>query len=360
MNILAFVYAFPPYQGGSGMGMYDLLKRLAKYKRYRIGVVTFNHGGASNIDVLDKMAIYRLSMWQVANIYPIPRPTIGNIILMAKALRSKPDVIYTRTRFFFTTLIGLMFSYILHKPMMHTEPGTCRVTSGRWWADIVAYIWDWTFGRLVAKRAKCVGVSNASAEYMGKLGAKKVKVIYNGVDKSIFNAVGVRRNNGSLRILYVGRFMWTKGFDILNEIADRIDGKGKIWVAGEGACEVNPKINNMGVLTPETLALKMKEADIFVLPSRMEGFSRVIQEAMVCGLPVVATDVGGNWELVSHGVTGLLTEVEAGSMAKAIFELTVDKSRRLRMGKSAVRVARKFDWDKTVREYRKILERMVK
>ena len=46
--------------------------------------------------------------------------------------------------------------------------------------------------------------------------------------------------------------------------------------------------------------------DIFVLPSKNEGISNTIMEAMACGLPVVATDVGGNPELVIEGETGLL------------------------------------------------------
>jgi glycosyltransferase involved in cell wall biosynthesis len=46
--------------------------------------------------------------------------------------------------------------------------------------------------------------------------------------------------------------------------------------------------------------------DVFVLPSKAEGLSNVILEAMACGLPVVAANVGGNPELVTHETTGLL------------------------------------------------------
>ena len=66
----------------------------------------------------------------------------------------------------------------------------------------------------------------------------------------------------------------------------------------------------------------MRALDCFVLPSLAEGISNTILEAMSCGLPILATDVGGNGELVSPGHTGLLTPAgDARAMAAAMIEL---------------------------------------
>ncbi|MDV3242520.1 MAG: glycosyltransferase [Methylocaldum sp.] len=63
----------------------------------------------------------------------------------------------------------------------------------------------------------------------------------------------------------------------------------------------------------------LRGLDIFVLPSRAEGISNTILEAMASGLPVIATEVGGNPELVVNGVTGMLVPKEdPGAMTTAL------------------------------------------
>ena len=74
-------------------------------------------------------------------------------------------------------------------------------------------------------------------------------------------------------------------------------------------------------------------ADIFVLPSRSEGFSNAIVEAMAASLPVVATNVGGNAEAVEDGVTGLLVPAEdPAALSAAITHLLSDPSQAKAMG----------------------------
>ncbi|HEX7158944.1 MAG TPA: glycosyltransferase family 4 protein, partial [Edaphobacter sp.] len=74
-------------------------------------------------------------------------------------------------------------------------------------------------------------------------------------------------------------------------------------------------------------------ADIFVLPSRSEGFSNAIVEAMAASLPVVATNVGGNAEAVKHGVTGFIVPPEdPEGLAGAIKRLLADRAMAAEMG----------------------------
>jgi glycosyltransferase involved in cell wall biosynthesis len=73
--------------------------------------------------------------------------------------------------------------------------------------------------------------------------------------------------------------------------------------------------------------------DVFVLPSHMEGMSNALLEAMAAGRPVVATDVGGNAEVVVDGVTGrLVPPREPGRLAAAMLELLNDPARASAMG----------------------------
>jgi glycosyltransferase involved in cell wall biosynthesis len=80
----------------------------------------------------------------------------------------------------------------------------------------------------------------------------------------------------------------------------------------------------------------LNSLDLFVLPSLNEGMSNTILEAMGCGLPVIATNVGGNPELISHDKTGLLTTSEnASQLAERICLLAQDRQLRQHLAEQA-------------------------
>ena len=77
----------------------------------------------------------------------------------------------------------------------------------------------------------------------------------------------------------------------------------------------------------------LSNADVFVLPSRSEGFSNAIVEAMVASLPVVATNVGGNAEAVKDNVSGFIVPTEdPAALSAAIPSLLADPNRAKAMG----------------------------
>ena len=100
-------------------------------------------------------------------------------------------------------------------------------------------------------------------------------------------------------------------------------------------------------------------SDLLVQPSLAEGLSRSILEAMACGLPIAATDVGGNPELVSERNGVLFKPKSSHEIAKAIVDLLSDEEKLARMGcESRKVVVSEFSVEKRVESFIKLYKRM--
>lgn len=105
----------------------------------------------------------------------------------------------------------------------------------------------------------------------------------------------------------------------------------------------------------------MRACDLFVLPSRAEGISNTILEAMASGLPVIATDVGGNPELIVPGQTGaLVPAADSAALADAIARYATDPALRAEQGRAGrQRVEAGFSLNGMVHKYASLYESML-
>lgn len=111
----------------------------------------------------------------------------------------------------------------------------------------------------------------------------------------------------------------------------------------------------------DDVAELMADLDLFVLPSLAEGISNTILEAMACGLPVVATRVGGNAELVDEGRTGkLVTSDDAAAMARVLRDYAIDPARVASEGAAArLRAVSHFSIDAMVSKYAEMYDALL-
>jgi len=156
----------------------------------------------------------------------------------------------------------------------------------------------------------------------------------------------------------------------MNERAPEHAGRLRLVVAGDGpdraaleaqarASGFRERIRVIGARddVPELMA----DFDLFVLPSLAEGISNTILEAMACGLPVLATRVGGNAELVEEGATGtLVPSDDVDAMASAICAYLVDPQRCEAEGRAArIRAVSHFSIDSMVSHYAELYDKLL-
>jgi len=140
------------------------------------------------------------------------------------------------------------------------------------------------------------------------------------------------------------------------------------WAGTKYAREMQELIGSLGLETNikligqvSTILSILKSCDVFCLLSRSEGLSNALLEAMTCGLPCVATSVGGNPEVVEEQRTGFLVAAEdAHGSASRIMELLRNPSLRAEMGKnSQLRATKEFSVDAMVSRMAALYEQLL-
>ena len=186
-----------------------------------------------------------------------------------------------------------------------------------------------------AREARSMDGVIVPSEYLKRMvvgwgvGAAKVQVIYNALPP---DTVAPDRTQAQARqqlalpdaptVLTVGRLLPWKGVDHLIAALRRVPDV-RLIVAGDGAildalraqaADLGERVRFLGTVSREQMPLYMKAADYVVLYSGYEGLSHTLLESLRVGTPIIASDKGGNPEVVQHGVNGLLVpyvDVEA-------------------------------------------------
>jgi len=225
----------------------------------------------------------------------------------------------------------------------------------------------------ISKIKNIIVCSPAMESLVSNMTNSKIYVIPNGINLEDADDIQLLELNHP-SILFMGVLWNVKGVDLLLNAIPFIKKSMPniyIYIIGTGPEEENLKdivkkldtrenVEFLGYISEDKKYSYIKSVDGCVFPSILEPFGIVLLEAMVCGKPVVASDVGGIPYVVEKGKTGLLFECgNVEDLAEKVIFLLEDKELREKMGEAGRKRAEEFTWDKiaeqTVEEYKEIL-----
>jgi glycosyltransferase involved in cell wall biosynthesis len=272
----------------------------------------------------------------------------------------QPDIVHAH----YATSYGTLGSLLKKKPFLISVWGT-DVFDFPQESGINRYL----LKRNLAKTTEVFSTSKRMAVETKKYTNKPIHVVPFGVNTKVFQPKEEVRPNEAPQKLVIGIIKTLEknyGIDTLIKAFKKLvtelhDLDLELQIAGEGSEEENLKklvrdfqleeqVKFLGYINHSEVQQAFQKMDMAVIASLTESFGVSAVEAAACGLPVVATNVGGLPEVVIDGVTGLLCEADnVNDLAEKMSQLVQDRSLRLKMGKAGRQlVLDHYDWDKNV------------
>jgi glycosyltransferase involved in cell wall biosynthesis len=318
----------------------------------------------------------------LVTIYKIPHILSFPVSQISQIIREKNiDAIHVPNDHSTNVAVAVLIAKVLRRPFVYTLQGiTTKI--GNLLVDSIVGLYDLTVERWIAGMAQKVILLSESliapAVNGLKIDPQKIVVIPSGVDSQLFDPdlPEVREKASRLKdqfdldneivIGYVGRLYKAKGlaylFSALKEIQDKHSNIA-ILIVGDGAqrSELEKMARELRVRTifagwQRNVAPFYYLMDIFVLPSLFEGLPNVVLEAMAMKNAVIATNVGGIPDVLSHGKNGFLVPVRnIPELALALEKLIADENLRARMGTiNRQKIEEHFSWKKTADKVEKV------
>ncbi len=174
-------------------------------------------------------------------------------------------------------------------------------------------------------------------------------------------------------LIAVGSLRPVKGFDLLIRAFDRIRDKYPDWhltILGEGASrgELTALISQLELVDRvhlpgkvENVNAYLRQADIFVMSSRFEGFPMALCEAMACGLPVIAADcLSGPREIITDGVDGILVKMEdVEALAAGMDSLMSDPVKQQQLAIAAPQILDRFGLERVMGQWAEAIDLVI-
>jgi glycosyltransferase involved in cell wall biosynthesis len=358
MRICCYTDTYFPLVGGAEMVLHNLASRLAQWGDH-VHILAPKARGLDNA----------LESPYLVHRYGKPS---SKRFLVRQVL---PHLIWLHLRYGFDLLhchsgyppayVGATFKRMFNIPMVVRPHGSDVVPGGR----IRKH--PRLEGRL-SRALACADAVVAQGQYLKNvilsLGVEenRVHTIHNGVNLHTFGK-WERFSHPRPYILALGNLIPRKGFDILLRAYAAVPHPGRdLLIAGPGPEEnalrslagdlgLGERVRFLGFVDGQDKVNLYRCAEFFVCPSRKEPFANVILEAMAAGLPVVASGVDGNKELVRHGKNGILFPPgDVDALKQSLQDMTGNAELVRRLRAEVPDFVKSFDWPEVAKHYREL------
>ncbi len=355
---------YPPFLGGTEKVVESLAVN-RKMQGLEVDVLTSLDGQPRTGGSGEAGFVRRLRSWEIAHTAIVPglpaallRLPRRSVVHLHVGQAFVPEVVYAAH-----LLHGL--PYVAH---LHLDVGP----SG--WAGFLLRAYKPLILRPVLRAAATVVVftdeqRSAVASKYG-IDPARIAVIPNGVDETFFYA-GQRVLHPKPRLLFVGRLSVQKNLPLLFRALEGVSEQFETTLVGDGELEAELKeavsdlrLQNVrfhGRADGAELRELYRNADVFVLPSEREGMPLVLLEALAMGLPIVATDIPGNRDVVVHGQNGLLVPLgDPSALRQALLSMTGDQDGYRRMSETSRRLVGRYSWKAVGVEFERLYDQASK
>lgn len=360
-KIIILTDVFLPYCGGGQIYVWETAKRLVQDYELTIEIVT------RKIIVDGKAAAGNESFFH------------GKLKITRLGAAGKWDNLFSRIWFIFAAMVylfrqdfdlidaqvfvaaipGRIVGWLKHKPVILTVHGTTLEKKEHRILEKIL-LTGIKYDAQITAAANFLKIKNVN---------KKIYVAPPGVDADFFKPdYGARKKN---RILFVGRLQKVKGTEMLMKCIYALR-KENVLFSIVGTGEERDRISRFikeknitnaemcGGLNKADVLKEYQKADLFFLPSVSEGFPLTVLEAMACGLPVVATDVGDMRCLATDHVNGFV--VQSNHTAEFIDKISLilnDTHQAKIMSTNNIKFARKYSWEETAKKVHQVYEKLL-
>lgn len=373
MKILMLNYGFPPLGGDSGEASLNLLKEYAKMPEMEVDFV------CASVD--EKYHMLKLGDSVTIHCIPIGK-NAGNLNFQSdeelktfawrafwfcRGLAKKTS--YDLTHSFFAVpcgFISFLLKWSFKIPYVITLRGSdvpgFNHRFDHWHKKNAKRYW-----KILQKSSFITACNQNLKNLILTSGFKKeIEVVYDGVDSEIFLPDYSKRNSELFTLLCVSRLTPEHGVRVLIQAFKILSGRYaqlRLNIVGDGnerqsledltqGLDISDKISFASQLTPEELVEQYQKADAFVLPTFLDEINKVLLEALACGLPVIATEIFSNKEILSENVNALIAKVkDPDDLAEKIERLILDQNFCRMLEKNARQRAIQFDWKMIASDY---------
>jgi GalNAc-alpha-(1->4)-GalNAc-alpha-(1->3)-diNAcBac-PP-undecaprenol alpha-1,4-N-acetyl-D-galactosaminyltransferase len=346
--------------GGAERVMAGLASRLQQ-RGHACTLITLDDGRKDRHEVDTKVVRVPLDVMKPnANKWQAVLNNLARIRRLRQAIRnSQPDVILSFCDV--TNVLTLLSTRGLSAPVVISERSDPAL-------QLIPWPWSRLRPKLYRSATTIIALTTTSAQTLARWSRTVPIVIPSAVDKPPCSDGCSSPTNQAKWILGVGRLEYEKGFDRLVSAFAMLASRFPEWnlrIVGEGSqrqnlermiqdADLTGRVELPGWQRP--IWPSYAHSDLFVLPSRYEGFPSALLEAMASGMAVISVDCeSGPRAIVRNGIDGQLVPNDENALVQAMKHCMSDDSLRQTLGQAASNITDRFGWNAMVTAYEQVL-----